>query len=121
LVIALLVVGPQKLPELAKSLGRRFAEFKRTAEEFHSSLLAEGHAEPITHLPTMASRPKGRALGIERADGEIGMAPEALEPAVFRSDAESWLYTSRTMRRRGASSWTRTREPLGHRLCAGFR
>jgi TatA/E family protein of Tat protein translocase len=29
LVIALLVVGPQKLPELAKSLGRGFAEFKR--------------------------------------------------------------------------------------------
>lgn len=28
-VIALLVVGPKKLPDLAKSLGRGFQEFKR--------------------------------------------------------------------------------------------
>lgn len=28
-VVALLVVGPKKLPELAKSLGRGFAEMKR--------------------------------------------------------------------------------------------
>jgi sec-independent protein translocase protein TatA len=80
LVIALIVVGPKKLPELAKSLGRGFAEFKRTADEFHSSLLTEGPSEPSTRLPTMALRPKGRALGIERADEEIGVALEALEP-----------------------------------------
>jgi TatA/E family protein of Tat protein translocase len=80
LVIALIVVGPQKLPELAKSLGRGFAEFKRTADEFHSSLLAGEHPEPSPRLPTVALRSKGRALGIERADEEVGVAPEALEP-----------------------------------------
>ena len=31
LVIALIVVGPRKLPDLAKSLGPGFAEFKKTA------------------------------------------------------------------------------------------
>ena len=29
LIVALIVVGPKKLPDLAKALGRGFAEFKR--------------------------------------------------------------------------------------------
>lgn len=33
LVIALIVIGPQKLPELAKSLGKGLAEFKRATED----------------------------------------------------------------------------------------
>ena len=31
MVVALLVVGPSKLPELARSLGKTFQEFKRMA------------------------------------------------------------------------------------------
>ena len=37
-VIALLVFGPRKLPELARSLGRSIAEFKNATTEFYSSL-----------------------------------------------------------------------------------
>jgi len=33
LVVALLVVGPSKLPELAKTLGKAFTEFRRMADE----------------------------------------------------------------------------------------
>jgi Tat protein translocase TatB subunit len=80
LVVALIVVGPKRLPEVAKSLGRGFAEFKRTADDFHSSLLADVHPE-LSARPTPGSpRRQGRALGIERADEEVGEAPEALEP-----------------------------------------
>jgi len=38
LVVALLVVGPKKLPELAKTLGRGLAEFRRTADDFKASV-----------------------------------------------------------------------------------
>ena len=38
LVVALLVVGPKKLPELAKTLGRTMAEFRRTADDFKESI-----------------------------------------------------------------------------------
>lgn len=38
LVVALLVLGPEKLPKLAKQLGRGMREFKRAASEFQSTL-----------------------------------------------------------------------------------
>lgn len=38
LAIALIVIGPKKLPDLAKSLGRAFAEFKRATTELKDSL-----------------------------------------------------------------------------------
>jgi sec-independent protein translocase protein TatB len=38
LAIALIVIGPKKLPDLAKSLGRAFAEFKRATSEIKESL-----------------------------------------------------------------------------------
>ena len=38
LAIALIVVGPKKLPELAKALGRGLAEFKKATNELKESL-----------------------------------------------------------------------------------
>lgn len=38
LAIALIVLGPKKLPEIAKSLGRGIAEFKRATQEFRENL-----------------------------------------------------------------------------------
>jgi sec-independent protein translocase protein TatA len=44
-VIALLVFGPKKLPEIGRSLGRSLAEFKRASEELKEGLVAELSAE----------------------------------------------------------------------------
>lgn len=38
LAIALIVIGPKKLPDLAKSLGRALNEFKKATREFKDSL-----------------------------------------------------------------------------------
>jgi len=38
LAIALIVIGPKKLPGLAKSLGRAMREFKRATSEFKESI-----------------------------------------------------------------------------------
>ncbi len=40
LVVALLVLGPKRLPEIARSLGRGMAEFRRASTELRSSLTA---------------------------------------------------------------------------------
>lgn len=38
LAIALIVLGPKKLPEIARSLGRGIAEFKKATQEFKENL-----------------------------------------------------------------------------------
>lgn len=38
LVVALIIFGPKKLPELAKALGRGMSEFKKASEEIKESL-----------------------------------------------------------------------------------
>ena len=38
LAIALIVLGPKKLPEIAKSLGRGIAEFKKATQDFKQSM-----------------------------------------------------------------------------------
>ena len=38
LAIALIVIGPKKLPDLAKSLGRALNEFKKATREFKNSM-----------------------------------------------------------------------------------
>ncbi|PLY02858.1 MAG: twin-arginine translocase subunit TatB [Desulfuromonas sp.] len=39
--IALVVIGPKKLPDLARALGRGFAEFKRATDELKTSFTEE--------------------------------------------------------------------------------
>ncbi|MDX9921921.1 MAG: Sec-independent protein translocase protein TatB [Syntrophales bacterium] len=38
LVVALIIIGPKKLPDLAKSLGKGLAEFRRAADDVKESL-----------------------------------------------------------------------------------
>jgi len=41
LIVALLVIGPKKLPDLAKSLGKGLAEFRRATDDVKESLNVE--------------------------------------------------------------------------------
>lgn len=41
LVIALIIFGPRKLPELGRSLGKSLSEFKRASNELRSTLEEE--------------------------------------------------------------------------------
>lgn len=60
LVIALLVLGPKKLPEVGRSLGRGIREFKDSI-----SGSDDGHDEPLEH----------------RAAAQVGPAPQPVERA----------------------------------------
>ena len=69
-VIALIVFGPRKLPELGKSLGKSLAEFKRASNELRNSLEEEIRVEeerertvkaapaPVAAAPRLASPPR---------------------------------------------------------------
>ncbi len=47
LVIALLLFGPKKLPELGRSLGQSIREFKKGASEIREELEAVTRDEPV--------------------------------------------------------------------------
>ncbi|MCU0598171.1 MAG: Sec-independent protein translocase protein TatB [Desulfobacterales bacterium] len=47
LVIALIVIGPKKLPDLAKSFGRAINEFKKATREFKDSMDLDSEIKQI--------------------------------------------------------------------------
>jgi len=47
LAIALVVIGPKKLPDLAKSLGRAMREFKKATNEFKETMQIDSEMEDV--------------------------------------------------------------------------
>ena len=74
LIIALLVVGPKKLPELAKALGRGFAEFKRATNDVRQTLDAE-----LRQLDTPA--PPTEKQTLPTPSPSVASSPEQQPPA----------------------------------------
>ena len=94
LVVALIVFGPRKLPELGRSLGKSLNEFKRASNELRSTLDDEIRAEERrSRSPTLADRPGVAPVAggardhrarrrRRRADHELGApAPGPSRPA----------------------------------------
>jgi Tat protein translocase TatB subunit len=56
-VIALIIFGPRKLPELGKSLGKSIAEFKRASNELKNTLEEEIRTEELQDARKSAQIP----------------------------------------------------------------
>jgi sec-independent protein translocase protein TatA len=56
-VIALIIFGPRKLPELGKSLGKSIAEFKRASNELRNTLEEEIRIDEQRQAPAAAPLP----------------------------------------------------------------
>jgi sec-independent protein translocase protein TatA len=73
-VIALIIFGPRKLPELGRSLGRSLAEFKRASNELKSTLEEEIRIEDqrvaseAKHAEASATPPAAPAPPAESTD-----------------------------------------------------
>ena len=80
LAVALIVVGPKKLPDLAKSLGKALGEFKKAASDLKDSLQIE------TEINTLKS-----ALDDDDRDSKPktgpNAAPSSAAPVDDRDDA----------------------------------
>ena len=77
--VALIVFGPKKLPELARSLGKSLAEFRRASTDLRQSFL-EATQEPRIEPPRSAAPDEARAAA-SPADRDGDPAPEAPAPA----------------------------------------
>ena len=56
LVIALIVIGPKKLPDLAKSLGRAMGEFKKATSDLKESIDSDGSLKDVKQAFTDMNR-----------------------------------------------------------------
>jgi sec-independent protein translocase protein TatA len=58
-IVALIVFGPKKLPEIGKSLGKGLAEFKKASDDFKQSIQREvdGLKEEAKIEPPVAAVP----------------------------------------------------------------
>ena len=63
MVIALLVFGPKKLPEIGRSMGKAIRGFQDASKEFESEFKRE--AEQIEQAVTTASLPEAKEIAIE--------------------------------------------------------
>jgi sec-independent protein translocase protein TatB len=66
LVVALLVVGPSKLPELARTLGKAFTEFRRMADDVKETF----EEEVMKEEATKATEPTGETKVDEKKQDE---------------------------------------------------
>jgi sec-independent protein translocase protein TatA len=85
LVIALLVIGPHKLPELAKSLGKGLAEFKKASEDFQRNIQDEARKaeeKPVAPTEKVAAAPSTEQVAAAAPDEHAhAAAPPADQPA----------------------------------------
>lgn len=57
-IVALIVIGPKKLPELARALGRAMAEFRRAADDLKKDLDINGVREAKEKLLQDLQKPQ---------------------------------------------------------------
>jgi sec-independent protein translocase protein TatA len=74
-VIALIIFGPRKLPELGKSLGKSIAEFKRASNELKNTLEDEIRTEELQDARKSAQIPPTASVP-PAAPAPVAGAPE---------------------------------------------
>jgi sec-independent protein translocase protein TatB len=103
LVVALIVFGPRKLPEIGKSVGKMMGEFRKASNDFRRTIEDEVEAEKIreaTRLdPPSWTTPEPAALpaasepvatpAAELSAAATEVAPEAPAPATPPADTVS--------------------------------
>ena len=57
LVIALIVIGPNKLPDMAKSLGKGLAEFKKASDDFQRNIQEETRKADVLNAQKQEPQP----------------------------------------------------------------
>ena len=85
LVIALIVIGPKKLPELAKSLGRAMGEFKKATRDLKRVMDVEEEMSDVkkafNDISTQAVAEPPPKIGEKAPSQADGQDPETDKPA----------------------------------------
>jgi TatA/E family protein of Tat protein translocase len=92
-VVALIVFGPKKLPEIGRTLGKAMGEFKKATDDFKNTIEREVHVEELKQLasttipvheavsrsePATTATPSGEPA--EPPPQPTDLTPEAVNP-----------------------------------------
>jgi sec-independent protein translocase protein TatA len=81
-VIALVVFGPKKLPDLGRALGKGIAEFKRATEEVKQTIETEVRsAESKIDIEKLKADVEGKEAELKTAEAEKKTTQETQETA----------------------------------------
>ena len=91
LVVALIIFGPRKLPQLSRQLGKSLADFRRASEDFKQTWEKEVGRESAIHeaLIGEAMLPEDRSILSDNRDRSQAVI-EAGENAETNSSADSY-------------------------------
>ncbi|MEO6334313.1 MAG: Sec-independent protein translocase protein TatB [Pyrinomonadaceae bacterium] len=89
-IIALIFLGPRKLPQIAKTIGKTMADFRNTTNEFKSTWQREVNFEEETEalrtgdMPTITTPvPRSAPLGVGTADVLAMPQIKPVQPDMF--------------------------------------
>jgi TatA/E family protein of Tat protein translocase len=88
-IIALIIFGPRKLPELGKTLGNALGQFKRASEDFKRSWEDEVELEkrrPIEPKPASNAVARIETLPADAAHATLPAAEDTPAPAEQSAD-----------------------------------
>jgi len=82
LVVALIVFGPRRLPDIGKSVGKMLAEFRKASNDFKRTIEDEVEAERVRELDTARTAPPPAPA----AEAPPVAVPEPAPPVVSREE-----------------------------------
>jgi len=94
LVVGLLVLGPKRLPELARSLGRGLAEFRRASNDMRREFM---EVADETRMDPLDSAPERNYFALESGctrppPSLAGRSPGAIHGLWRSAQAPSWWF-----------------------------
>ena len=82
-VVALIIFGPRKLPEIARMIGKTMADFRRTTDEFKSTWEKEASFEETgTQNKSYIETPKPVERSIQRETKQLTEQNSVLTPEI---------------------------------------
>lgn len=88
-VLALLIFGPKKLPELGKNLGKGMAEFRRASNDFRNSIEREIESAQIPSNPIRQAVNDVKQIASDTIHGTHTATAEPVKPVSVTPASDS--------------------------------
>ena len=78
-IVALIVIGPKKMPEVARALGKAIGELKKATSDLQSSFEMDLTPDKMKRPPVQAPKPRPAEPVNTSGDNELGATSESTE------------------------------------------